>query len=62
MSNTFYAVVDDRGYLVILDFNDEIAPNAIFRTEDQAYACLIRGGKENHRVVPVNIAKESKSD
>ena len=62
MSNTFYAVIDDKGYLVILDFNDEIAPNAIFRTEGQVYACLIRGGRDDYRVVPVNITKESKND
>lgn len=62
MSNTFYAVVDDKNNLVILDFDDEILPSAIFRTENQAYACLIRGGKDNYRVVPVNIMKESKND
>lgn len=62
MSNTFYAVVDAKNNLVILDFDDEILPNAIFRTESQAYACLIRGGNDSYRVVPVNIMKESKND
>jgi len=60
MSNMFYAVLDGKNNLVILDFDDEILPSAIFRTEDQAYACLIRCGNDSYRVVPVNIIKESK--
>lgn len=62
MSNTFYAVVDDKNDLAILDFNDEILPNAIFSTESQAYACMIRCGNDSYRVVPVNIIRRVKND
>lgn len=60
MSNTFYAVVDENNNIVVLDFNDEIFPNAIFTTESQAYACIIRGRNDKYRVVPVNIMRESR--
>lgn len=59
MSNTFYAVVNEKNNLVILDFHDDILPNAIFTTESQAYACIIRSGNDKYRVVPVKIMKES---
>lgn len=64
MSNTFYAVVNERGAIFSARVDDDLCTATIFPSESDAHECLIRFGCKNFRVIEVKVfqEKEPKND